>query len=166
MNSAIFLIVTIVIIFGAFLKQCRFFIPAFTNKQKLITTVNQVLPQTQCRDCGYDGCLPYATAIVNNECDINQCLPGGDETIIQLANLTGKKIKPLYKESAKSHINQLAIIDEETCIGCVKCIRACPVDAIIGAPKQMHSVINQYCTGCELCIAPCPVDCIEMVSVN
>ena len=165
-NSTIFLIATIIIVLVALLKHNRFLIPKFSNKRQLVEAINDVLPQTQCRDCGYDGCLPYAKAIVNNDCDINRCLPGGDKTIIQLANLTGNKIKPLYKDSAKSEINQLAIIDEEDCIGCVKCISACPVDAIIGAPKQMHSVINQYCTGCELCIAPCPVDCITMMTVN
>jgi electron transport complex protein RnfB len=131
-----------------------------------IDEIDQLLPQTQCRDCGYPACRPYAEAIFNNETDINQCLPGGNETIEALAKLLNKQIKPLYKDSDKSKQQRLAVIDEETCIGCVKCINACPVDAIIGAAKQMHSVINQYCTGCELCIAPCPVDCISMVNVE
>ena len=131
-----------------------------------IDTIDDLLPQTQCRDCGYDGCRPYAEAMFNQEVDINRCLPGGDDTIKALSKLLGKEIKPLYKDNDKSKHKRNAVIDEAICIGCVKCIAACPVDAIIGAAKQMHSVINQYCTGCELCIAPCPVDCIKMVDVN
>lgn len=134
------------------------------SPQNKIEEIERLLPQTQCGDCGFAGCQPYAEALVENKTDINRCLPGGDETINDLAQLLGKEIKPLYKESKNT--NTVALIDESVCIGCVKCITACPVDAIIGAPKQMHSIINQYCTGCELCIAPCPVDCISMVSVN
>jgi electron transport complex protein RnfB len=128
-----------------------------------IDSIDQLLPQTQCRDCGYLACRPYAEAIINNEADINRCLPGGNETVEVLSKLLDKEIKPLYKDSDKSKEQHIAVIDEATCIGCVKCINACPVDAIIGAPKQMHSVIDKYCTGCELCIAPCPVDCISMI---
>ena len=131
-----------------------------------VDEIDNLLPQTQCRDCGYPACRPYAEAILNNEADINRCLPGGNNTIKALSTLLDKEIKPLYKDSDKSEQQRLAVIDEETCIGCVKCITACPVDAIIGAAKQMHSVINQYCTGCELCIAPCPVDCISMVNIG
>jgi len=131
-----------------------------------IDAIDQLLPQTQCRDCGYSACRPYAGAIFNNEADINRCLPGGNETIEALSKLLDKEIKPLYKDYDKSKLQLIAVIDESTCIGCVKCITACPVDAIIGAAKQMHSVIDQYCTGCELCIAPCPVDCISMVDVE
>ena len=126
-----------------------------------IETIDDLLPQTQCGDCGFNGCLPYAEALARNETTINRCLPGGDETIKELATLLNKEVISLYKDAKDS--NGIAFIDEATCIGCVKCITACPVDAIIGAPKQMHSIINQYCTGCELCIAPCPVDCISMV---
>jgi H+/Na+-translocating ferredoxin:NAD+ oxidoreductase subunit B len=128
-----------------------------------IDVINRLLPQTQCGDCGFNGCRPYAEALVKNEVYINHCLPGGNETIKALADFLGKETKPLYKLSTKYEQERIALIDEEICIGCVKCINACPVDAILGAPKQMHSVINQYCTGCELCIAPCPVDCISMV---
>ena len=126
-----------------------------------IEAIDRLLPQTQCGDCGFDACLPYAEALALHKTDINRCLPGGDETVKELAAYLRKEIKPLYKESKNT--NTIALIDEAVCIGCVKCITACPVDAIIGAPKQMHSVINQYCTGCELCIAPCPVDCISMI---
>lgn len=129
-----------------------------------INTIEKLLPQTQCGDCGFNGCHPYAEAIANDTADINRCLPGGDKTVKALALKTGLEIKPLYKTTDKYTVPRLALIEEEHCIGCVKCIRACPVDAIVGAPKQMHSVINAYCTGCELCIAPCPVDCISMVN--
>ena len=131
-----------------------------------VDAVDDLLPQTQCGDCGFSGCRPYAEALVSNEVDINRCLPGGDETIKALSKLLGHKIKPLYKNNDKSKQKRIAVIDEAICIGCVKCITACPVDAILGAPKQMHSVINQYCTGCELCILPCPVDCISMVAAR
>ncbi|MBL1141372.1 MAG: RnfABCDGE type electron transport complex subunit B [Proteobacteria bacterium] len=134
-----------------------------TNQNK-IEAIEKVLPQTQCGDCSFNGCQPYAEALAQNKTDINRCLPGGDETVKELAVLLGTKIKPLYKESKDTNI--VALIDESICIGCVKCISACPVDAILGAPKQMHSIINQYCTGCELCIAPCPVDCISMVKAS
>lgn len=139
--------------------------PAEQREQE-IQKLDSLLPQTQCGDCGYNGCRPYAEAIVRDMEDINRCLPGGLHTVQLLAEQTGRNIKPLYKDSAKQEQTKLAVIDEATCIGCVKCIRACPVDAILGAPKLMHSVINKYCTGCELCIAPCPVDCISMVEVN
>lgn len=129
-----------------------------------IESIEKRLPQTQCRDCGFDGCRPYAEAIVNSRADINRCLPGGLNTINALANRVGTDMQPLYKNNDKYKKPRIARIEEEQCIGCVKCIAACPVDAIIGAPKQMHSVINTYCTGCERCVAPCPVDCISMVA--
>lgn len=131
-----------------------------------VEAINHLLPQTQCGDCGYQGCQPYAEALVNSKADINRCLPGGDETVKALSKLLGNETKPLYKNNDKYKQKKTALINEEVCIGCVKCITACPVDAILGAPKQMHSVITHYCTGCELCIAPCPVDCISMVAVN
>ena len=125
--------------------------------------VEQLLPQTQCRKCGYDGCKPYAEAIVKQQAEINQCPPGGQQTIDALAKALNKKVIPLNTELGTERNYLIAKIDEEQCIGCVKCIRACPVDAIIGAAKQMHVIINEYCTGCELCIASCPVDCIDMI---
>ena len=128
-----------------------------------ISQINQLLPQTQCGECGYEACKPYATAIANGKAEINRCPPGGIHTMTRLAHLTGKPILPLIKHTTPK---LLALIEEQHCIGCVKCITACPVDAIIGTAKQMHSVIPQYCTGCKLCIAPCPVDCISMIPVS
>ena len=128
-----------------------------------IESIEELLRQTQCGDCGFNGCRPYAVAIANHSADINRCLPGGNETVKALSLNLGTEIKPLYKKTDKYIVPQLALIEEEHCIGCVKCIAACPVDAIVGAPKQMHSVIDAYCTGCELCVTPCPVDCITMM---
>jgi Na+-translocating ferredoxin:NAD+ oxidoreductase subunit B len=128
----------------------------------LIEAINQLLPQTQCGQCGYAGCKPYATAISEQQADINQCPPGGDEGIAQLAAFLGRPSLPLNPKFGVIKPKSVARIDEETCIGCVKCIQACPVDAIVGASKLMHTVIAAECTGCELCIAPCPVDCISM----
>lgn len=136
------------------------------SEEDLTETIDSLLPQTQCGKCGYAGCRPYAVAIARSKADINQCPPGGHNTIRQLALLLGREIKPLDSAFGKSGPKTVAFIDENTCIGCVKCIRACPVDAIIGAPQQMHTVIASLCTGCELCIPPCPVDCISMVLVT
>ena len=127
-----------------------------------IDQINAILPQTQCGQCGYKGCKPYAEAIALGQADINQCPPGGEEGVIELARLLGLKTKPINPEFGEHKPKQLAFIIEENCIGCVKCIAACPVDAILGAAKLMHTVIAAECTGCELCVAPCPVDCIVM----
>ena len=129
----------------------------------LIEQVNQCLPQTQCAQCGYPGCRPYAQAILNDQADINQCPPGGDATVQALAQLLGREPKPLNTEHGEHKPPQLAIIDEDRCIGCTLCIQACPVDAIIGAARQMHTVLLDECTGCELCLPPCPVDCIDLI---
>lgn len=136
------------------------------TREDLVATVDKLLPQTQCGKCGYSGCRPYAEALVHGKADINQCPPGGMNTIRQLANLLGRNIKPLDPHYGKSGPKTIAFIDENICIGCVKCIKACPVDAIAGALKQIHTVIPEYCTGCELCIAPCPVDCISLMIVT
>lgn len=133
----------------------------------LVDKIDAVLPQTQCGQCSYPGCRPYAEAIAKGEAEINQCPPGGEAGIRALAELLGVEPKPLNAEHGTEKLEPtLAVIDENTCIGCTLCIQACPVDAILGAAKQMHTVIAQECTGCELCVAPCPVDCIEMVSVK
>ena len=128
----------------------------------MIDEINAILPQTQCRQCGFPGCRPYAEAISSGAADINQCPPGGDEGIIELAHLLGVDPKPLNPQFGLHKPKSVAFIIEQDCIGCVKCIMACPVDAILGAAKFMHTVILSECTGCELCIAPCPVDCIVM----
>ena len=125
--------------------------------------IDELLPQTQCTRCGYPGCRPYADAIARGEAQINQCPPGGTETIIALAALTGLAVAPLNHDNGIEAAPTVAFIDEERCIGCTKCLPPCPVDAIVGAPRAMHTVIAELCTGCELCIAPCPVDCISMV---
>jgi electron transport complex protein RnfB len=134
----------------------------------LIDQINALLPQTQCGQCSFHGCRPYAEAIASGVADINQCPPGGDEGIRDLADLLGVPSKPLNTAFGLHKPSSVAFIIEEDCIGCVKCIAACPVDAIVGAAKFMHTVIASECTGCELCIAPCPVDCIIMqpASIN
>lgn len=128
----------------------------------LTEKIDAILPQTQCGQCGFPGCKPYATAIAQGEADINQCPPGGDEGIRKLADLLGREYKPLSAEHGVEKPKALAVIDEPRCIGCTLCIQACPVDAIVGAAKQMHTVIAVQCTGCELCVPACPVDCIAM----
>lgn len=130
----------------------------------IIDRIDRLLPQTQCGACGYNGCRPYARAMATGHADINQCPPGGDRVINQLADLLGRERKPLNPAYGEHRPPRVAVIDESICIGCVKCINACPVDAIVGAPKQMHTVMEAECTGCELCIEPCPVDCISMES--
>src|SRR5262245_428181 len=125
--------------------------------------IDRVLPQTQCTKCGYPACRPYARAIAAGEAAINRCPPGGDAGIRALAALTGRPYVPLDPACGTEGPRRVARIDEARCIGCTLCIAACPVDAIIGAPKQMHAVIESLCTGCDLCLPPCPVDCIDMV---
>jgi len=125
--------------------------------------IDALLPQTQCTRCGYPGCRPYAEALASGEANINQCPPGGTETLLALAALTSREIAPLNKENGLEAAPMVAFIDEERCIGCTRCLPPCPVDAIVCAPRVMHTVVAQLCTGCELCIAPCPVDCIVMI---
>ncbi len=130
----------------------------------LADALDSVLPQTQCGQCSYPGCRPYAEAIADNKADINQCPPGGENTVAALAELLGIDPKPLNAEYGIQKPEAIAFIVEEECIGCTLCVDACPVDAILGASKMMHTVIQTECTGCELCIEPCPVDCIVMKS--
>jgi len=135
--------------------------------QFLVEEIDALLPQTQCGKCGFSGCKPYAEAIAEGRADINQCPPGGQEGIEKLAQLLGVTPKPLNTSHGFPRLDKVvAWIDEQLCIGCTFCIRACPVDAIVGASKQLHTVIAAECTGCELCIAPCPMDCITLVPAD
>jgi len=132
----------------------------------LVGKIDAILPQTQCGQCGHPGCRPYAEAIAKGEADINHCPPGGEEGIRKLADLLGREFKPLDAEYGEEKPKQVAVIEENDCIGCTLCIQACPVDAIVGASKTMHTVVAALCTGCELCIPPCPVNCILMEPVR
>ncbi len=128
----------------------------------VVDSIETILPQTQCGQCNFPGCRPYAEAIVDGEADINQCPPGGEDGVKALADLLGLEPKSLSTHHCEEKPTSIAIIVEQDCIGCTKCIQACPVDAILGASKHMHTVIEAECTGCELCIEPCPADCIVM----
>ncbi|CEO38630.1 electron transport complex subunit RsxB [Photobacterium kishitanii] len=130
----------------------------------IVEQIDAILPQTQCGQCGYPGCRPYAEAIANGEI-INKCPPGGQATIEKLADLMGVEV-PQASDEVTNSIKKVAFIHEDMCIGCTKCIQACPVDAIVGGTKAMHTVIKDECTGCDLCVSPCPTDCIEMIPVE
>ena len=134
--------------------------------KSLADRIEDALPQTQCTKCGYAGCRPYAEAIADGSADINQCPPGGQEGIARLATLLNREVIPLNPVHGLERPRPVAVIDEALCIGCTLCIQACPVDAILGAPKLMHTILPDLCTGCDLCVAPCPVDCIAMVPVT
>jgi electron transport complex protein RnfB len=133
-----------------------------SNSDSAVEQVNRLLPQTQCGQCGYAGCRPYAEAIVNGAAELNQCPPGGESTIFALSEMLNRPALPPDPKFGEHQPSMVAIIDEDACIGCALCLQACPVDAILGAHQFMHTVIATECTGCELCIPPCPVDCIEL----
>ncbi len=158
MWTAILTIAVIALIAGIALSYASHSLPS--DSGKLVDQVNELLPQTQCAQCGYSGCRPYAEAIVNDIAAINLCPPGGEDTIRRLAATLARDALPLAEPAVAGRA--VAIIDESLCIGCTHCRSACPVDAIVGAHQLMHTIIKAECTGCELCVAPCPVDCIGM----
>jgi Na+-translocating ferredoxin:NAD+ oxidoreductase subunit B len=160
-------LVAIALLLTLFLLTLKLITAAKKKRRKqrsLIDLINSTLPQTQCGQCGYEGCRPYARAITQGEA-INRCPPGSSATIIKLANLLNEAPLPVNPANGITQPFSVAYIREDECIGCTKCIRACPVDAIVGGPKLMHTVIVSQCTGCDLCLEPCPVDCIDMVEV-
>lgn len=163
MTASILIMLGLAIVIGATLGYAS--LKFKVEGDPLVDKIDAILPQTQCGQCGFPGCKPYATAIAADEADINQCPPGGEEGIQKLADLLGREFKPLNAENGVEKPKAVAFIDEQTCIGCTLCIQACPVDAIVGAAKQLHTVVADLCTGCELCVAPCPVDCIAMPAV-
>lgn len=164
MLSAILAITGLAIVFGLILGYASFRFRV--DSDPVVDQVDAILPQTQCGQCGYPGCRPYAEAIASGEADINQCPPGGETTIIALSDLLGVDVKPLNPENGEEKPKTVVTIDEQVCIGCTLCIQACPVDAILGAAKQMHTIITEECTGCNLCIPPCPVECIYIIPVQ
>lgn len=140
--------------------------PPIPSVQSLADRIDAALPQTQCTRCGYPDCRAYAEAVAAGDAGINQCPPGGEEGVQRLAAVTGRPALPLSPTHGLEGPLRLALIDEDWCIGCTLCIKACPVDCIVGAPKQMHTVVTSLCTGCELCLPACPVDCITLVDAS
>jgi len=162
---AVVALVTLAVVFGAVLGLAS--VKFKVEGDPIVEQIDSLLPQTQCGQCGYPGCRPYAQAIAGGEAEINRCPPGGQATINHLADLLDVEPLELDAESGvEEEDTKVAFIIEDLCIGCTKCIQACPVDAILGAAKLMHTVIEDECTGCDLCVEPCPVDCIEMVTVE
>ncbi|BCD97994.1 electron transport complex subunit RsxB [Marinagarivorans cellulosilyticus] len=162
--GALLVLAALSLVFGAILGFAA--VKYKVEGDPLVEQVDALLPQTQCGQCGHPGCRPYAQAIVAGEA-INHCPPGGQSTINNLADLLGVEAPSLDEEHGEAtEIKQVAFIREEDCIGCTKCIQACPVDAILGAQKKMHTVIESECTGCDLCVEPCPVDCIDLLPVE
>ncbi|RAW85939.1 electron transport complex subunit RsxB [Photorhabdus laumondii] len=136
------------------------------EEDPIVENIDDILPQSQCGQCGYPGCRPYAEAVANNGEMINKCAPGGEPVMLKISELLGIDPQPLDGDAnLQNPARKVAFIDEENCIGCTKCIQACPVDAIVGATRAMHTIVEDLCTGCDLCVAPCPTDCITMIPV-
>ena len=161
--AALFALVGLSLVFGALLGYAAVRFKAEGNP--IVDQINEILPQTQCGQCGHPGCRPYAEAIADGE-DINKCPPGGQAGVQALADLLDVDAPLLDEEHGEESVKTVAYIREDECIGCTKCIQACPVDAILGAAKHMHTVIISECTGCDLCVEPCPVDCIDIVKLK
>lgn len=165
MLAAIITLTVLATVFGLVLGYAA--VRFRVDSDPVVDKIDAILPQTQCGQCSYPGCRPYAEAIASGEAEINQCPPGGQAGIIALAELLGRDPLPLNPENGvEVQEDRVAVINEELCIGCTLCIQACPVDAILGASRQMHTVIEAECTGCELCLPPCPVECIDMVPLK
>ena len=165
LSTVIILLAVISAIFGVLLGYSAIRFKVEGNP--VVDQIDALLPQTQCGQCTFPGCRPYAEAIASGEAEINQCPPGGEATIIALADLLSVEVLPLNAENGVvKEAKTIVTIDEQTCIGCTLCIQACPVDAILGSAKQMHTIIASECTGCDLCIPPCPVDCIHIIPVE
>lgn len=161
MLTAILALAVLALAFGLLLGYAS--IRFKVDSDPIVDKIDAILPQTQCGQCGFAGCHPYAEAIAKGEADINLCPPGGETVVMALADLLGRDAKPV--EGAVKE-KMVAFVDEQICIGCTLCFQACPVDAILGAAKQMHTILESECTGCELCVEPCPVDCIYMIPVK
>jgi electron transport complex protein RnfB len=136
------------------------------DKDPIVNQIDSLLPQSQCAQCGYPGCLPYADAVGTKGEAINKCVPGGEATMLKIAAVLNIDPQEVNQKDAHKTVRRVAFVDESRCIGCTKCILSCPVDAIIGARKTMHTVVSDICTGCELCISPCPTNCITMKNLN
>ncbi|HET6602952.1 MAG TPA: electron transport complex subunit RsxB [Xanthomonadaceae bacterium] len=163
MIPAVLVVVTLAALCGALLGYAA--LRMRVQRDPMVERIESLLPQTQCGQCGYPGCRPYAEAIAGGEADINQCPPGGEAGVRALAELLGREPMALDADRGVETHAGVVRIREPECIGCTKCIQACPVDAIVGAPRLMHTVIAELCTGCDLCLPVCPVDCIDRVEV-
>lgn len=162
MISALLIFTGLAVLFGLLLGYASVRFKVEGNP--LAEQIDHVLPQTQCGQCGFPGCKPYAEALAKGESEVNLCVPGGHEVMIQIAEITHREPKEMDATPTDTSVKIVAKINEDLCIGCVHCIKACPVDAIVGATKMMHTVIESECTGCEKCVPVCPVDCIDMIA--